>query len=208
MGTMDPTARGLLLGIEGIDAVGKRTQTSLLLSWINSRGLRAASVSFPDYGTVIGQEIRAFLHGRKTYPAEVRHMLFAANRWERKRELENSLAASDLVIVNRYTESNLAYGTANGLDFEWLRGLEEGLPKTDAVFLLDADPASLYPRRGIGKDKWERNFELQEKVRSAYLGLAKRSGWSVVDASGGIQPTHQALTSAVGRSLDQMGRTV
>ena len=43
-----------------------------------------------------------------------------------------------MIIVNRYTESNLAYGIANGLASGWLAGLEKGLPAANLVMVLDA----------------------------------------------------------------------
>jgi dTMP kinase len=128
-------------------------------------------------------------------------MLYAANRWEKKAELEAVLAKTDATIVDRYTGSNLAYGVSNGLDLEWLLHLEEGLPEPDLVLLLDASPTKLVPRRGDRKDSYERNISLQEKARDAYLKLAKRFGWSVIDANGGIEETSQVLISTAFESL-------
>ena len=124
--------------------MGKRTQTSILSSWLRSTGHTTRTVSFPDYETTLGREIKRFLLGTRNYPPEVRHMLFAANRWEKKDELKSILARTDIVIVNRYSESNLAYGVANGLKLEWLLNLETGLPKPDTVIVLDAPPAALH----------------------------------------------------------------
>jgi dTMP kinase len=200
--------RGLFICIEGIDAVGKRTQSSILNSWLASRGLSTRTLSFPDYGTTIGREIKRFLLGTKAYPQEVRAMLYAANRWEKKAALEAALASAEAVIVNRYTGSNLAYGMSNGLSLEWLVNLEVGLPKPDAVLLLDAPPAALMPRRGLNKDTYERNLGLQERARSAYLKLAAEFGWKVVDATKGIDATARGVASAVSEVFASRGRTV
>lgn len=205
---MDSGSKGVLIGIEGIDAVGKRTQTSILSSWLRSRGHITCTVSFPDYGTTLGREIKRFLLGTRTYPPEVRHILFAVNRWEKKDELKSILARTDIVIVNRYSESNFAYGVANGLKLEWLVNLEEGLPKPDTVIVLDAPPAALHSRRGPNKDEYERNIGLQERTREAYLKLAGDFGWKVVDATRGIDATSQALIGTVSDSLKAVGRTV
>lgn len=199
--------KGVLVGIEGIDAAGKRTQTSLLAEWLRAKGLTVATISFPDYSTSIGREIRDFLHGRKTYPAEVRHMLFAANRWESKAKVEALLRSSDISIVNRYTESNLAYGIANGLSLDWLSNLEVGLPKTDAVLVLDAPPSALFNRRASAKDRYEMNAKIQEDAREAYKELAPKFGWKLIDASGSIQDTHRSVTAAVA-GLVQSGGAV
>ncbi|MGD0145500.1 MAG: dTMP kinase [Nitrososphaerales archaeon] len=205
---MDGESKGFLIGIEGIDAVGKRTQTSILSSWLRSRGHTTRTVSFPDYGTILGREIKRFLLGTMNYPPEVRHMLFAANRWEKKSELESILSKTDILIVNRYSESNFAYGVANGLKLEWLVNLEAGLPKPDTVIVLDAPPTALHSRRGPNKDEYERNTYLQERTREAYLKLAGDFGWKVIAAAGEIDATSQALIRAVSDSLKIAGRTV
>ncbi len=194
--------RGVFIAIEGIDAVGKKTQTSILRAWLSSKGLTTRTLSFPAYETVIGREIKKFLAGTVNYPQEVRAMFYAANRWEKKAELEEILSKSDAVIVNRYTGSNLAYGMSNGLELEWLLHLEDGLPKPDLVLVLDAPPARLLPRRGDRKDSYEKNISLQEKARSAYLQLARRFGWTVVDAAVGIEETGRRAASAVSEMLE------
>ncbi len=200
--------RGTFIAIEGIDAVGKKTQTSLLKSWLGSRGLTTHTVSFPAYETTIGKEIKKFLAGNVRYPPQVRAMLYAANRWEKKEELETIISKNEVVIVNRYTGSNLAYGVSIGLDLEWLLSLEVGLPVPDLVLLLDAPPADLAPRRGKGKDSYERNLNLQENARRAYLNMADRFGWTVVDANREIEETSRAITSAVSKALGSMRKTV
>lgn len=204
---MGKPASGLFICIEGIDAVGKKTQSSMLKSWMRSRGLSTRSVSFPDYGTVIGREIKRFLMGTKSYPQEVRAMLYAANRWEKKAELEEMLSKTDAVIVNRYTGSNLAYGISNGLPLGWLVTLEAGLPRPDIVLLLDALPESLAPRRAFNKDTYERNLALQGKARKAYLRLAGRFGWKVIDATRGKDATGRSIASAVSQAFAERGRT-
>jgi dTMP kinase len=200
-------AKGIFIAVEGVDAVGKRTQTSILSSWLASKGTKTRTLSFPVYETAIGREIRRFLDGTVNYPQEVRALLYAANRWEKKADLEAILASTDVTIVNRYTGSNLAYGTSNGLDLEWLLSLEAGLPKPDLVLVLDAPPAKLVPRRNRNKDSYERNLDLQEKARSAYLTLAKKFGWRVVDASSGIDETKNTIASAVSEALDAGSKT-
>jgi len=197
---------GILVGIEGIDAVGKRTQSTLLGSWLRSRNVTSNTISFPDYSTVIGREIRGFLFGNRNYSPEVGHMLYAVNRWENKAKIQEMLSNSDVVIVNRYSASNFAYGTAIGLQLDWLVNLEAGLPKADLVLVLDAPPSSVSSRRGLSKDKYEKNIDLQERVRTAYLRLAKQFGWKVINAAQGIQSTNSALTKEVVEVLQSRGQ--
>jgi dTMP kinase len=182
--------RGLLVVIEGVDAVGKRTQTSILKSRLQKMGLSTAALSFPVYETAIGNEIRKFLVGKASYPPQVRAMLYAA-----------------VVIIDRYSGSNLAYGISNGLDLDWLMNLESGLPEPDLTLLLDASPADLAARRGA-KDSYERNMDLQAKARSAYAMLAAKFGWTIIDASRGVEATAKSITGAVSGALRSRGRTI
>jgi dTMP kinase len=193
--------KGRIVAIEGVDAVGKRTQSLLLQKWFKSQGLRVASLSYPDYATPIGKEIKAFLGGRREFGPEVRHMLFAANRWEELSVINECKATNDIVIVNRYTESNLAYGMAHGLSLEWLLALEKGIPKSDLVVVLDAPSKSLVTRRPGPKDSYEEDLELQTRVQMIYKELATKFGWTIIDGSRGVRSVHNSITEAVSAGL-------
>jgi dTMP kinase len=169
---------------------------------LTAEGYKVTRMSFPDYDTPVGREIRSFLSGRKAYPIELQHLLFAANRWEKSEEIRSRLRAGEVLVINRYTESNLAYGTANGLDIRWLANLEKGLPKSDLVIVLDASPGSLASRRTLGnKDAYERSSALQEGAQKAYRELARRRGWKLVDASRPVEDVEAALLRAVREAL-------
>jgi dTMP kinase len=191
-----------MVGIEGIDAVGKNTQSLLLSKWLSRKGVKTTRMSFPDYDTSIGKEIRFFLSAHRAYPVELQHLLFAANRWEKSEEIKSRLEAGETIIVNRYTESNLAYGVANGLDAAWLGNLEKGLPRTDLVVVLDAPPKSLNSRRpGSDKDAYERNDSLQLKAQKAYRELARKRGWKLIDAERPIKDVQAAVLKTVRESI-------
>jgi dTMP kinase len=193
---------GYIVAIEGIDAVGKNTHSLLLSRWLRKHGVETARMSFPDYDTPIGKEIKSFLSGGRTYPTELQHLLFAANRWEKLEEIKSRLRAGESIIVNRYTESNLAYGRANGLDAAWLAALERGLPRADLVIVLDAPPHSLSSRRpGSSKDVYEKSSTLQAKAQKAYRELARKHGWSLIDAEGPVASVQAAVVKTVREAL-------
>ena len=193
---------GYIVAIEGIDAVGKNTHTLLLARWLRKNGVETARMSFPDYDTPIGKEIKSFLSGGRTYPTELQHLLFAANRWEKLEEIKSRLRAGETIIVDRYTESNLAYGRANGLDTAWLAGLEKGLPRADLVIVLDASPHSLSSRRpGSSKDLYEKSSALQSKAQKAYRELARKHGWCLIDADGPVTDVQAEVVKTVRGAL-------
>ena len=80
------------------------------------RAARCAPLSFPDYDTPIGQEIRKALAGERDFAPDVMQLLYVANRFEYKPRLDAWLAAGDIVICDRYRASSVAYGEAQGLD--------------------------------------------------------------------------------------------
>ena len=195
---------GYLVAIEGIDAVGKNTHTLLLAKWLKRRGVRSTRMSFPDYETTIGKEIKSFLSGRTAYPRELQHLLFATNRWEKLDELKSRLRQGEMLIVNRYTASNLAYGKANGLDVGWLANLENGMPIADLVIVLDAAPRALVSRRPAGsKDAYEKSSALQDKAQKAYRELARTRGWKLIDADGPVGDVQTAVLETVRRALEK-----
>ena len=205
---VETSNRGFLIGIEGIDAAGKRTQTSLLDEWLRSKGVRTHVLSFPDYTTSLGTEIRRFFTGERNYSAHVIHLLFAANRWEHRSDLVNWLSKGEVLVVNRYTESNLAYGMANGLKLSWLMSLEEGMPKSDQVILLDATPSTVRSRRKERNDRYENDLQLQQRTRDFYRELAEKFGWAVVDAGRSVDAVHGRVKKAITELFARHDQTI
>ena len=188
--------RVLLISFEGIDASGKNTQSKLLHEWLKSNGVQSEYLSFPDYETAIGQEILAFLSGKKHYGLEARHMLYSANRYEHKDQIEEWLKTQkegSVVIINRYCDSNIAYGVASGLPLQWLKELESRMPQADYVFFLRATP-QLSIKRKSKRDKFEVDFEFLNRVSEVYGALAESPNWFSLDADGSIESIHYEIT--------------
>ncbi|MGA2626393.1 MAG: dTMP kinase [Candidatus Bathyarchaeia archaeon] len=173
--------RGLLIAIEGIDQAGKRTQASLLAKKIRSLGLPVSVWSFPDYTTPLGRQLKAYLAGKIQLDLHSVHLLYAANKWELAGELAHRIKRGGVVIVNRYSPSNLAYGIAHGLPPAWLNSLEEGLPKPDVVVVLDVTSRTSFIRKSQERDLHEGDLTYLRRVRRAYLRLARKYRWKIVD---------------------------
>ena len=173
-----------LIALEGIDQSGKKTQTRLLVGRLRREGFKVATISFPIYKTPSGREIRAFLQARRKLSSQALHMLYSLNRWENKDVIMKKLEASDFLVADRYTPSNLAYGMARGLDLEWLLALDKGLPVPDAVIVLDVPVPASFRRKAAYRDVHESNQALLLRVRRAYLRLARKFHWQVVKAAG------------------------
>ncbi len=172
--------RGKIIVIEGIDKAGKTTQANLLLKKL--KGKKYVKFDFPDYSTPVGIEIKQFLDGKRNYSDEVKMMLLSANRWEKKSKIESIIGKGTTIIMNRYYQSNLAYGISKGLKLKWLLALDEGLPKADLVVVIDIKTNTLVKRsRNDITDTFEQDLDLIRNVRRNYKMLANKFNWHIID---------------------------
>jgi dTMP kinase len=174
--------RGLLIAFEGLDQSGKQTQAELLRDHLKAAGRKVRLLSFPDYGTSIGEEIARALQGERDYGPDVMQLLYIANRYERREEMEQWLEGGLILICDRYRASSIAYGEAFGLDPAWLTDAQKYLPAPDLTFLLDIAPETSARRKTSDRDKYERDLQLLARVRESYLRQADE-GWARVDAA-------------------------
>ena len=172
---------GLLLAFEGLDQSGKQTQAELLRDRIKEEGHKSRLVSFPDYGTSIGEEIARALAGERDYDADVMQLLYVANRYERKPDLLRWLAGGLILVCDRYTASSVAYGEAFGLDPSWLTDMQKFLPPAALTVMLDVAPDTAVQRKAVDRDRYERDLALLARVRDSYKRQAEQEGWVVLD---------------------------
>lgn len=193
--------KGKIIVIEGTDKAGKGTQSRLLINALKLSGRIYTIMDFPDYTTPIGQEIRAFLDGRRNYTVEVKHMLLSANRWEKKKEIESMIEKGTIIIMNRYYQSNLVYGVSHGLDVKWLLNLDRGLPKEDIVIVLEVNPHTSYQRVPEDRDAFEMDQKLLTKVHKNYRKLARQFNWKAVNGEKVSEQVHNEIMNIVRKVL-------
>ena len=191
----------MLIAIEGLDQSGKATQAQRLRDQLRDGGTRARLVSFPDYGTAIGEEIARALQGEREHSPEVMQLLYVANRYERRDDLERWLSGGLVVVCDRYTASSVAYGEAQGLDPDWLAQAQRFLPAAELTILLDVAPRLSAERKTVGRDRYERDLALLDRVRESYLRQAEQPGWIRVDGERGKAEVSQEIAVLVGEKL-------
>lgn len=192
----------MIIVIEGGDQAGKKTQTLLLAEALKKNKIKTAVFSFPDYKTPIGKEISKFLAGKRKFVPQVIHCLLAANRWEKLDEISAARSNNTVVIMNRYYQSNLVYGLANGMKQEWLENLDAGLPEADLVILLDVSQKESFRRKKNNRDQFEQNEIFLRKISKIYRIIAKKKHWKVIDASKSKQEVHKDILKLVEKKLD------
>ena len=191
----------MIITFEGGDQAGKKTQSAMLQKKLRSAKIKTKLFSFPDYSTPIGKEINRYLHGKRKYPAQVIHCLLAANRWEKAAEIKKAQEKNSVVIMNRYRESNLVYGLANGLKLDWLEKLDEGLPKSDLVIILDVQQKESFARKKQNRDKFEKDKQFYSKISQGYKRLAKKKRWRIVNASQSKTEVHDDVMRIVTKKM-------
>ena len=77
-------SRGALVVLEGLDRSGKTSQSSRLLSYLEGLGHSAELWRFPDRSTDVGQMISSYLSNKSQLDDHMIHLLFSANRWEKR----------------------------------------------------------------------------------------------------------------------------
>ena len=205
-------AAGLFISLEGIDGVGKSTQSDLLEEFLRSAG-REVLRTFEPGGTELGQEIRhLLLHRKGDVAPRSEALLYAADRAHHvATKVRPALARGEVVITDRYLDSSVAYqGAGRALKAEDVRAISmfavEGL-LPDLTILLDLEASAAAARRnktGEAPDRLEREkIEFFEAVRQAYLDMAEAepNRWLVIDARQSVEAMQDQIRARVSQLL-------
>jgi len=212
--------QAVIVAIEGIDGSGKQTQTALVCEALCARGVAASTMSFPQYGkTHFAGLIGDYLNGRLGDPADISPkligLLYAGDRLESRDEIEELVASRDVLVLDRYTASNLAYqgakctGPARDELFDWVDQVEHGvyrLPRPNLnVFLeVPVDMAMGLVRQKRGRTYTNRELDVHEANRR-YLDQCREAYNELIER--GI-PGPWARVSCVGDDGVILGREV
>jgi len=189
-----------LFVIEGLDGAGKSTQIRLLRDYLTAKNHLCEYLHFPRTESPwFGELIARFLRGEFGKLNEVDPylvaMLYAGDRKDAADTISNWLAEKRIVILDRYTYSNIAYQCAkletaeerNKLK-DWILELEFshfGIPIPDLNIFLDVpfmftEKKLTAERNGDDRvylngraDIHESSLDFQRKVREVYLEVAR-----------------------------------
>lgn len=183
-----------LIAVEGADAVGKSTQTELLGAYLSKRASeRGVEFRYMHLPRLAGGRFSSLLHkfltgslgrGVQLEP-QLAALLFACDRFDARDRLVQWLAKGDVVLMDRYVASNVAYQCAKLPDSKarmelrgWIESVEYelfGMPRADVTLYFDApmlfSKAQIALRRGRSdseEDVYEVDEMLQRNVRLEY----------------------------------------
>jgi len=201
-----------LIVIEGLDGAGKSTQINRLNEYLVAQGYRCRQLHFPRTDSLVyGELISRFLRGELGDIHQVNPylvaLIYAGDRFDFKPTLESWLNEGDMVLLDRYVYSNVAYQCAklsnkdeNKALREWILHLEfdyHRLPRPDLNIFLDVPFAFTRQKlednregderqylRGK-KDIHEADLNFQETVRKSYLSMSDTDDFVKINCSDG-----------------------
>src|SRR5687768_17104536 len=104
---------GIFIVIEGTDGSGKSTQFKLLVKRLENAGYDVATFKFPQYDEPSSYFIREYLNSKYGTADEVGpytgSLFYALDRFAAAPKIREALEAGKVVLVDRYTGSNMAH---------------------------------------------------------------------------------------------------
>jgi len=212
--------RGTFVTFEGLDGCGKSTQLERLAALLREHGLQVVITREPG-GTATGDKIRQLLLDTRTAaldPMAELALMFASRAQHISEIILPALAAGQIVLCDRFTDSSEAYqGWGRKLGSKPVLELHRilcGDLWPALTILMDSDVAASVERarrRNQARnnhDADENRFERENRaffirVRAAYLEIATRepARVSVVDARGTSDETHRKIIDIVAKRL-------
>lgn len=195
--------KGKLIVLEGTDGAGKSTQLELIKKYLEEKGLKYDFLHFPKYGhnefsTVIAKFLQGEFGGVDDVNPYFVANIFAMDQFIYKPELEKKLEENDVVLLDRYAFSNIAFQGAKVNDDgelqSWIEDLSWEflkLPYPDLTIFLDVPievaEERLKSRKGEDReylegkqDIHEADLEFQSKVRDIYLSLENAKNYHII----------------------------
>jgi dTMP kinase len=189
-----------LFVIEGVDGAGKSTQIKMLHDFLTQKGYICEYMHFPRtdapyFGELIARFLRGEFGSLNNVDPYLVAMLYAGDRKDASEIISNWLKEGKIVLLDRYTYSNIAYQCAKLHDVQsqdelmrWILSLEFShfaIPKPDLNIFLDVPFAFTEKKLSAARTGDDRNYlngtrdiheeslTFQKNVRDIYLRVAQ-----------------------------------
>jgi dTMP kinase len=167
--------RGILVAIEGIDGVGKTTQSLRLVDRLQALGFATIRFFEPTNETPEAKLIHQKLQQSISRTSgELTDLFLADRRHDVEKYIAPALSEKKIVVMDRYFLSTAAYQADSGPWQDILEANREFAPEPDISFIIDW-PAEfaleLVKKRDNGLSAFE-NEDALIKIRARYLEIA------------------------------------
>ena len=198
--------RAKILVIEGTDGSGKETQSKKLFEYLKGKGLKVKCYSFPIYSSATGKIVGGPYLGKKEIQTSffeetsanvdpfVSSLYYAADRrYNFLNEIYDELFKNDIVILDRYTTSNMGHqaGKAKTIEerdkiLKFIETLEFDLcelPRPDKVIFLHMpfEAAKELRKDRISSDGNENSESHLKNAEKNYLDIANIYNWHYIN---------------------------
>ena len=201
----------MFFSFDGIDGVGKSTQSRLFCESLQAHGYDVVACRDPG-STPLGERVRdVLLHSDSATPIGRRAemLLYMAARAQLVEELiRPALDAGKVVVSDRFVLANVVYqGHAGGLDPDTVRQMGQiatGGLMPDRVFILDMAPDDAGRRMDRPLDRMERQGDdYRARLRLGFLAEASRpdSRAHVVDAGKPVEAVQAEIWQIASQQL-------
>lgn len=155
---------GHLIVVEGIDGTGKSTQVRLLAEALRNDGHRVITSREPTDGPY-GTRLRQSATSGRLSPEEELQLFLQDRREHVETLIQPALDAGEIVILDRYYFSSMAYQGIRGFDPREIRRVnEEFAPPPDLLLHLDLSVDDALARVGV-RDGSANEFEQREALQ-------------------------------------------
>lgn len=205
--------RGLFIVLEGIDGAGTTTQAKKLHNYIQRKGLSAWLTNEPT-DEPVGKLIRDSISGRITSPRTGKRigfsegalcLLFAADRLEHSRAVEDKRERGAHVVCDRYVLSSIAYQSLDrSIPPRRVIEVNAGCAAPDVTFLLRVpvaeclarlkrrnDTPTVYERKAK-LERIDRNYRAARKLYEKFFGPLV-----VIDGTRSVEEVHAEIVAGI-----------
>ncbi|CAD0355739.1 dTMP kinase [Xanthomonas hortorum pv. cynarae] len=203
--TIELKPGGLLIVIEGIDGAGKTTLARSLATTLEAAGAHVVLSKEPTNGPW-GTKLRQSAATGRLSADEEAELLIRDRHEHVDTLIAPALARGEIVILDRYFPSMVAYQGAAGLPLDALLERNAFAPRPDVLLLLDLPPPTGLARiraRGDAPNHFETQDNL-ERCRAIFNTL-QLPGKHVVDASADadsvLRQAHAIVVAALAERL-------
>lgn len=198
--------KGKIIVIEGTDCSGKNTQSKLLAERLNEKNINTKIFSFPMYQTATGKIVGGpilgksyigdgfFSEGSSKLDPKVFSLYLAADRKYNIDIINNLIEQGDIIILDRYVYSNMAFQGAKYKNkeeklelFKWIEKLEFELlelPKSDINIFLHmpvVKTLELFKNREEDLDQNEKDTDYLKETEKTYFLLTEKYDFKTIE---------------------------
>jgi len=149
------TDKGLFIVFEGVDGVGKTTQTEHLVDWLDDHGYDVATTKW-NSSKLLGKTIKKAKKKKLLTPVmfSILHAADMITRYEN--DVIPALQENNIVVTDRYIYTSYVRDKVRGVDTQLLNYVYSGMRKPDLIFHCIAPVRLAFER--IMKDKGVPNY--------------------------------------------------